>query len=598
MTKDFSIFSGSKFIESMRSGGYRDTSYAVAEIVDNAIDADAKHIEIICQDKLNPVTNRYSLDKIAVLDDGHGMNSLELRSAFLFGDGTRGSDQKDIGKYGMGLPNASLSQCKRVEAYSWQNSKTPIYSYIDVDEIKKGKKEVPSPLAKDIPPIWKKTANDFSKKSGTIIIWNKLDRCSWTSSNKLIEHSQFLIGRIYRKFLAKKNITIHMTSVRVDDNDQIIEQKAEPMLPNDPLYLMAPSSTPGEWGEKAMFKPDTTPEEKYPIEHDGKKHHITVRYTIEKNELRDPKTITNDPGNSKHGKHAGKNMGVSLIRAGREISLDTSLLTTSEPRDRWWGVEIDVPPSLDLVVGLTNTKQRMDILISIMRTVRLFEEDESDKRDLTEELSEQDSARMQLFNMIIDVNSNIRSMARRIRARRARRSDKSNSNGLDVKIEHGIEEDIKKHGTGKSEKDREYMKTEQRIEVISRDLISDGMSENEARELARYWVESDKKVVFDTIELDGSSFFAVQNIGGILRIKINPEHRAYKNLLSLTNKDEYKEMDNSSRLNLTQDGLKLLLVAWARLENRTENKDRLKELQNVKFDWGRELDIYLSENEV
>ena len=140
--KDFNLFQGKKFIESMRSSGYKDTSYAVAEIVDNSIDAEATHVEIICKETLNHSTNRHTLEQIAVLDDGHGMSAFELRSALLFGDGTRGSHPKDIGKYGMGLPNSSLSQCKRVEVYSWQNSSTPSYSLIDVDVVLKGERVV------------------------------------------------------------------------------------------------------------------------------------------------------------------------------------------------------------------------------------------------------------------------------------------------------------------------------------------------------------------------------------------------------------------------------------------------------------------------
>ena len=208
--KRFDIFSGGKFIESMRSSGYKDTSYAIAEIVDNSIDAKAKHVEILCVEKKNSSTNRYTLDQIAILDDGHGMDADELRRSLLYGDGKSGKNPTDIGKYGMGLPNSSLSQCKRVDVYSWQKSSLSLYTGIDVDAVKKGNRQVPSPVEKEIPDMWKNAAKNISEKSGTLVVWSKLDRCTWSTSKKIIEHSEFLIGRIYRRFLGKKDLIINL----------------------------------------------------------------------------------------------------------------------------------------------------------------------------------------------------------------------------------------------------------------------------------------------------------------------------------------------------------------------------------------------------
>lgn len=37
--------------------------------------------------------------------------------------------------------------------------------------------------------------------------------------------------------------------------------------------------------------------------------------------------------------------------------LDSTWANPSEPRDRWWGVEVDFPPALDDLFGVTNNKQ-------------------------------------------------------------------------------------------------------------------------------------------------------------------------------------------------------------------------------------------------
>ena len=593
--KDYSIFNGDRFIDSMRSSGYRDTSYAVAELVDNAIDAGAKHVEIICRETRNP-NGRYYLDKIAVLDNGHGMNSQELRSSLLFGDGTRGGNPKDIGKYGMGLPNSSLSQCKRVEVYSWQNSAKPMYSYLDVDEVKKGRREIPIPESAKIPDEWEKVTKKFPKKSGTLIIWSKLDRCTWVTSKKIMEHSQFLIGRIYRRFLSKKTTTIDMTVFRLDDGGEIIEHNSDSMLPNDPMYLMAPSSTPSKWGEKPMFKPDTVPEKEYEIDYEGQKHKIMVRYSIEKDELRAVENVEGDQGNTLHGRHARRNTGISIMRADREITLDTNLVASSDPRERWWGAEMDIPISLDLVVGLTNNKQQVDVLSTMMYSINQLSNIDREQNDIKTELSEQETTQQQIFRMILEISSHIRSMQKRIRATRAGTRTGKTESRLDEKIESGIRQEQKEGKKNRSDEDRKNIKKEQRIEIIAEELIEDGIEKDVAMERATNLVEEDKKVIFSAEELDGSNFFNVKNIGGILRIKINSNHRAYKNLFLLTESEKYEDLDINQRFELTREGLWLLLVSWARFEDLISLDEKRKAIQDIRFEWGKELDIFLEQN--
>lgn len=588
--KSYDIFQGERFIESMRSSGYKDTSYAVAELVDNAIDAGAQRINIICHERLNHSTRRHSLYQISVLDDGSGMNSLGLRSALLFGDGTRGRDPKDIGKYGMGLPNASMSQCKRVEVYTWQKSERPICSYIDVDEIKKGDKIVPEPKPVELPQLFQGMEEHVSKVSGTLVVWKNLDRCSWVTSKKIMEHSQFLIGRIYRKFLHSKEITINMITVIVDDVGVASLHNSEKMLPNDPMYLMSPSSTPGEWGAKPMFKKDTIYEEKYPINYEGQNHNVVVRYSIEKDELRTLEKPSQ--GSKSHGKHARKNIGVSILRASREIALDTHLVVTSEPRDRWWGVEIDIPTALDVAVGLTNNKQQVDVLSAIINAVSLFGDDTTGEDTEAYEFAEQDKSRKELLRMVREINSHIRSMRRRIQLRRRATQKEPN---LDRKIERVIDTEREGGKISISDKIREEEEKDQRIKTIAGTLVSEGVGKDEANVTATNLVKDDKKIVFEISKLDGSNFFTVQNTGGILRVKINSNHNAYKNLLLLVEPEGHQGLSDKKRLELTKEGIWLLLASWARYEDLIDNDKRRKIVQDVRFDWGKELESFLEE---
>ena len=58
---------------------------------------------------------------------------LSLKTSLQFGNGTKLKSRKGIGRFGIGLPNASISQCRHVEVYSWQNSKC-LQTYLDIDE--------------------------------------------------------------------------------------------------------------------------------------------------------------------------------------------------------------------------------------------------------------------------------------------------------------------------------------------------------------------------------------------------------------------------------------------------------------------------------
>ena len=125
-------------VRAMRDSGYKNTAYALAEIIDNSVQANATSVELICvesQEQVNQRT-RKRITAIGVLDNGDGMSPETLRLALQFGNGTHLNDRKGIGRFGMGLPNSSISQCRRLEVWTWQNGPdNAMCSYLDVDEI-------------------------------------------------------------------------------------------------------------------------------------------------------------------------------------------------------------------------------------------------------------------------------------------------------------------------------------------------------------------------------------------------------------------------------------------------------------------------------
>src|SRR5688500_15735329 len=115
---DGSIIVIDKFIQATRDSGYRGTTSALAELVDNSLQARAKHVWI----DIEPTDDEQYPVKISVLDDGTGMDRDTLRQALRFGGSSRFNDRSGLGRYGMGLPNSSLSQARRFEVFSWAKS--------------------------------------------------------------------------------------------------------------------------------------------------------------------------------------------------------------------------------------------------------------------------------------------------------------------------------------------------------------------------------------------------------------------------------------------------------------------------------------------
>ena len=74
--EDASFIPADLAIQAMRDSGYKNTAYALAELIDNSVQAEAKNIEIICIEEQMQLADRRRkrLTKIAVLDDGLGMD--------------------------------------------------------------------------------------------------------------------------------------------------------------------------------------------------------------------------------------------------------------------------------------------------------------------------------------------------------------------------------------------------------------------------------------------------------------------------------------------------------------------------------------------
>lgn len=202
-----------RVIDAMRDLGY-DINQAVAELIDNSISAGAHIIKI----DFKRIDRHFTLQ---IVDDGQGMTKKELINAMRFGsDGHYNID--DLGKFGMGLKTASLSQCCKFTVVS-RSSESGVYGYQwDINHIKRSKKWE----MKEIPPdVIKKDLRfkNLKKSSGTVVIWDDIDRLdirlegserpgriAGTITDKLIMHIRMTFHRFLDGSLGKtKTISIY-----------------------------------------------------------------------------------------------------------------------------------------------------------------------------------------------------------------------------------------------------------------------------------------------------------------------------------------------------------------------------------------------------
>ena len=98
-----------RLIGSLRDMGY-EFATAVADLVDNSIEADASTVSV-------DIEFEGGDSWVRIADDGSGMAPVALREAMRYGSTRRYSDD-DLGKFGLGLKVASLSQCRRLSVAS------------------------------------------------------------------------------------------------------------------------------------------------------------------------------------------------------------------------------------------------------------------------------------------------------------------------------------------------------------------------------------------------------------------------------------------------------------------------------------------------
>ena len=141
---------------------------AISDLIDNSITAGAKSIKI-------DLKWNNKLPTLSILDDGNGMSLKKLVESFMLGTNTDKRETNDLGRFGLGMKTASLSQAKRLVVLTKNINESVFGRALDLDYIVKiGNKWNLEIIDLEKYDIECKKINENQK--GTIIIWENWDR--------------------------------------------------------------------------------------------------------------------------------------------------------------------------------------------------------------------------------------------------------------------------------------------------------------------------------------------------------------------------------------------------------------------------------------
>ena len=227
-------------LESMRALGYSFES-AVADLLDNSISAQARNIDI----RFSPFDAPY----VAILDDGIGMSPEELTAAMRHGSKNptviRGAD--DLGRFGLGMKTASLSQCRRMTVVSLKDGALSGRCW-DLDHIAVRQDwillRIPAETIKTLPMA----ENLLISGHGTLVLWQGFDRLTagehsiqsalGNRMDQLRDHLALVFHRFLAPTIGDQGVAISINNNPVRAIDPFLTRnKATRELPQEEFWL-------------------------------------------------------------------------------------------------------------------------------------------------------------------------------------------------------------------------------------------------------------------------------------------------------------------------------------------------------------------------
>ncbi len=235
-------------IESIRAIGY-DASAAIADLIDNSISANATNIDI-----LYPPGNSGSPipRAIGIQDDGVGMTRDELLAAMCMGAKRPTQERRadDLGRFGLGLKTASLSQCRRLTVVSRIKGGSWAAMQWDIERVIAANKWTLLQLNRDEIARLPLGEEFLSRPQGTMVLWEDIDRFVRGKGDlereftRQMGHVREHLALVFHRFLHGdlRRITITLNRTALPKYDPFLTYRSTP-APEETIPPGSPSNS-------------------------------------------------------------------------------------------------------------------------------------------------------------------------------------------------------------------------------------------------------------------------------------------------------------------------------------------------------------------
>lgn len=226
-------------IESTRAIGYS-LEAAVADIIDNSIAAGASKVDLF----FFPVDKEY----VAILDNGRGMDDEEITTAMQYGSKNPMDERSkdDLGRFGLGLKTASLSQCRSLTVVT-KREDVLLARRWDIDYVANTGKWTLLILDEDEILQLSHVEELLKYDSGTVVIWQNLDRLKAGEINfeqalgRKIDVVREHLSLVYHRYLSGevglKKIEIQINNVKIEPIDPFLSSKSVQAMDDEILVV-------------------------------------------------------------------------------------------------------------------------------------------------------------------------------------------------------------------------------------------------------------------------------------------------------------------------------------------------------------------------